>query len=300
MYPASPRTIFSRQTGLLVCLVVFSALLTLDASAQSRRYRPPAQYVQIGKPDQAEGRKILEDFRGKGIAGDYYLEFLLRVLPRRGDERVVPGIMWGSRNDRGPVSRVILRPGVAGAERRLLVQNGPQSAVWSWPDAAGQVSPLGSPAMFDPLADTDLTAFDLQMPFIYWNDFVFEGVEPVRGRPAHVFLLYPPADIALIKPELSGVRVYLDTQFGALVQAEQIGDSNQVLKSISVLDLKKVDDQWIVKTIEVRDEKTRNKTQFTITGAALNLAFSSGLFEPGALPDNISAPASPRIRQIGQ
>jgi hypothetical protein len=285
---------------LLACLVVFSALSVVSVFGQSRQYRPPAHYVQIGKPDQAEGRKILEEFRTKGISGDYYLEFLLRVLPRRGDERVVPGRMWGGRNDLGPVSRVILQPGVTGAERRLLVQNGPQSAVWAWPDAAGQVAPLGSAALFTPLADTDLTAFDLQMPFIYWNDFVFEGVEPVRGRPAHVFLLYPPAGISAQKPDLAGVRVYLDTQFGALVQAQQIGNDNQTLKSITVLDLKKVDSQWIVKTIDVRDEKTRNKTQFTITGAALDLDFSGGLFEPGALPDSITPPVASRIRQIGQ
>lgn len=285
---------------MLACLVVFSALTAADAAGQSRVYRPPAHYVQFGKPDQTEGRKILEDFRLKGIAGDYYLEFVLRVLPRRGDERVVPGRMWGGRNDLGPISRVILLPGVIGSERRLLVQNGPQSAVWAWPDAAGQVAPLGSAALFTPLADTDLTAFDLQMPFIYWNDFVFEGVEPVRGRPAHVFLLYPPADIRAQKPDLAGVRVYLDTQFGALVQAQQIGEGNQVLKSITVLDLKKVDDQWIVKTIDVRDEKTRNKTQFTITGAALGLDFSGGLFEPAALADTITPPPAARVRQLGQ
>lgn len=284
---------------MLACLVVFGALLSVDAFGQSRRYRPPAHYVQIGKPDQAEGRRILEDFRLKGIAGDYYLEFALRVLPRRGDERTVPGRLWGGRNDRGPISRVILQPGVIGSESRLLVQNGPRSAVWAWPGSDGQVSPLGSAALFSPLASTDLTAFDLQMPFIYWNDFVFEGVEPVRGRPAHVFLLYPPADIAAQKPDLAGVRVYLDTQFGALVQAEQIGDGNRVLKSITVLDLKKVDDQWIVKTIEVRDETTRNKTQFAITGAALGLDFSGGLFEPAALADTITPPAAARIRQVG-
>jgi len=73
-----------------------------------------------------------------------------------------------------------------------------------------------------------------------------------------------------------------------------------MLDGITVLDLKKVDDQWIVKTIEVRDEKTRDKTQFNITGAALDLDFSGGLFEPATLPDTISPPAASSIRQIGQ
>jgi len=297
--PASPRTILSRQASWLACLVAFGTLAAGHALGQSHRYRPPAHYVQIGKPDQAEGRRILEDFRKRGIEGDYYLEFLLRVQPRRGDGHVVSGRMWGGRNERGPVSRVVLQPGADG-ERRLLVQNGPRSAVWLWPGADGRVEPLGPAALFRPLADTNLTAFDLQMPFIYWDDFVFEGTEPVRGRPAYVFLLYPPEAIAAQQPDLAGVRVYLDTQFGALVQAEQIGDGDRPLKAITVLDLKKVDGQWIVKTIDVRDEKTRDKTRFVITGAALDLDFSGGLFEPAALADKIAPPAADRVRQIGE
>ncbi|MBC8040139.1 MAG: hypothetical protein H7Y06_06330 [Opitutaceae bacterium] len=299
------RTTLSRQAGLLACLVVFCAvLLPVEAEAQSRRYRPPARYVQFGKPDQAEGRKILENFRQQGIAGDYYLEFDLRVLPRRGDTRVVTGgRLWGSRNDTGPVSRVELPAVESSPVRRLLVQNGAQGAVWVSPPSAGQTTGAGAldaAALFTPLAGTGLTAFDLQMPYLYWSDFVFEGVAPVRGRPAHVFLLYPPEDIAALKPEMTGVRVYLDTQFGALVQSQQIGAEERVLKSLNVLDLKKVDDQWMVKTIDLRDEVTRDKTQFVVTGAALGLDFSGVLFEPASLAEAITPPPANRVRQIGR
>jgi hypothetical protein len=301
---ASLRTTLSRQAGLLACLVVFCAtLLPTEAEAQSRRYRPPARYVQFGKPDQEEGRKILESFRQQGIAGDYYLEFDLRVLPRRGDAKLVAGgRLWGSRNEIGPVSRVEL-PAVNGEPvQRLLVQNGAKGSVWVSPSssvlpAAGGA--LDTAALFKPLAGTGLTAFDLQMPYLYWGDFVFEGVAPVRGRPAHVFLLYPPDDIAALKPEMTGVRVYLDTQFGALVQSQQIGAEERVLKSLTVLDLKKVDDQWMVKTIDLRDETTRDKTQFIVTGAALGLDFSGVLFEPASLAEGITPPPANRVRRLG-
>jgi hypothetical protein len=296
---ASLRTIFSRQTGLLVCLVVFCATLPFEATAQSRRYRPPARYFQLGEPNQEEGRKIIEDFRQKGIAGDYFLEFDLRVLPRRGDTRVVTGgKLWGGRSDAGPVSRVELPAAPGAAARRLLVQNGPQSAVWQSGETGGPIE-AGTAALFTPLAGTGLTAFDLQMPFLYWNDYVFEGLAPVRGRPAHVFLLYPPEAIAAQRPDLAGVRVYLDTQFGALVQAEQIGEGERVLKSMTVLDLKKVDGQWMVKTVDLRDETTRDKTQFVVTGAALGLDFSPVVFSPEALARDIAPPEASRIRSLG-
>ncbi len=303
MYLASLRTSHSRQATFFACLVVFSALTPLDSWGQSKRYRPPARYVQFGQPDQAEGRKILENFRLQGISGDYFLEFELHVLPRRGETHVVKGgRLWGGRNEIGPVSRVEL-PAVEGASaRRLLVQNGATGSVWISGTAATSTLPgaLDPSALFTPLAGTDLTAFDLQMPFLYWNDFVFEGVAPVRGRPAHVFLVYPPADIVALKPELTGVRVYLDTQFGALVQAQQIGTEERVLKSITVLDLKKVDDQWMVKTIDLRDEATRNKTQFVVTGAALGLDFSGALFDSAALGSAITPPPAERIHRLSQ
>lgn len=300
MQPASPRTIFFRQTGLtLACLFAFAKALTLPASAQSRIYRPPAVYAQLTQPDQAQGRKILDDFRSRGIDGDYYLEFQLRMLPRRGDERDVAGRMWGGRNDLGPISRIVLQPG-SKDERRLLVQNGPRGSVWTWPGAlGGGVDHLRDTALFTPLADTIVTAFDLQMPFIYWSDFVFEGTAPVNGRPANVFLMYPPADIRTRQPGLVGVRMYVDTQFNALVQAQEIGDGNRLLKSITVLDLKKISDQWIVRTIDVRDERTRDKTQFLVTAAALGLDFTGDLLTPDGLSQTVLPPDESRIRRLG-
>jgi hypothetical protein len=267
-------------------------------AAQDKQYRPPPRYVQFGEPDQAEGRRILEDFRQRGIPGDYYLQFNLRVMPRRGAERTISGELWGSRNERGPISRVALARG-SDDERRLLVQNGPQNAVWSWrggEDAA--VAALDPRALFDPLGDSDVTAFDMQMPFLYWTDFVFEGVARVRGRPAHVFLMYPSDAIAAQKPALVGVRVFLDTQFNALVQAEQIGPGDRAVKSITVLDLKKIDEQWIVKSIDIRDEETRNKTRFQVTGAALGLDLAPALFEPAMLQKDVPPPVTGRIRKV--
>jgi hypothetical protein len=83
------------------------------------------------------------------------------------------------------------------------------------------------------------------------------------------------------------------------VQAEQIGADERVLKSMAVLDLKKVDGQWMVKTVDLRDETTRDKTQFVVIGAALGLDFSPVLFSPEALSRNIAPPDSSRIRKLG-
>ncbi len=262
--------------------------------AQHKRYRPPPDYVQISKPDQAAGRAFLAEFRLKGFRG--YLEFHLRVMPRRGPEKLLAGKLWSDLLEEGPVTRIeLLADGSLDQNQpsglRLLLKGGPNAAAWRWePTFGSQVTNLGLDAIFEPLGGTDLTAFDLQMPFLWWDEVVFEGVRKVRGRPANAFLFYPPAEIAARQPGLTGVRVFLDTQYNALVQAEHIGENGRILKSMSVLDLKKIGDHWIVKSIDLKDEATRNKTRFLVTAAAMDQDFSSGLFSSSDLPFAVQRP----------
>ena len=266
---------------------MFFALIASVApvlSAQEARYRPPPSYISGGKADQAEGAKILHDFRSAGIAGTYWLSFELRVMPRKGEERTISGQLLGTRNEFGPISRLTL-PGSGGlaTEQHWLIQSGPHPAASAWSGATGVTAALTAADAFQPVAGTDLTLFDLQMPFLYWPEFVYEGVAKVRGRPAHSFVLYPPADLTTARPELTGVRVLLDTQFQALVQAELLGAKGATEKTITILDLKKLGEQWMVKSIDLRNSLTRDKTRFTVNAAALNLALPPETFTPGAL-----------------
>ena len=260
-----------------------AVLFGLGSLCAESRVRPEPQYGSLGRPDQAEGRKVLEEVRLLGLTGDFALDFTLRAMPRLGAETTVAGRMYGTRNDQGPVTLVEF-PANAPGTRRMLVQNGPQPAVWTVAaDGADSVA-VGAAQLFAPLAGTDLSAFDLQMPFLFWSDFVYEGVVRLRGRPAHQFLVFPPAAIAAVRPDLSGVRFYLDTQFNALVQAEQLGPDRRPARTMSVLDLKRTQDQWIVRTIDLRDETTRNKTRFHVEAAALNLRLPPVVFQPAHLP----------------
>ncbi len=298
---ACHRFLLFRQTGSSVCLL-FALALALglvaapSASAQSRLNRPPPRYLQLSPPDQKEGAEILGGLRAAGPAGDYYLEFDLRVLPRRGEETRVPGRLWGGRNREGPISRLALKipaaDGVTPTERRILVQGGPRPAAWAWPAGDGDATiAIDDSALFTPLAGTDLSAFDLQMPFLYWTDFVYEGKTRLQDRPTDTFLLYPPASLATRRPDLVAMRVYLDPQYHALVQAEQLGEGERVLKSFRVVSLRKIGENWIVRSVELRDEATRNKTRFVVTAAALELDFSGSVFDPGGLSAALAPPA---------
>ncbi len=269
-------------------------LAVTNTSAQ-RAPATPDNYGNARPLTQAQGREILEAFRTKGIAGYYFLEFQLRVLPARGPERLIAGRLWGTRNPQGELTRVEVD--TVGGEQRLLIQNGPRPGVWSRSaEATGPATELGEAALFEPVALTDLTPFDLLRPFLYWSEVDYQGLTRVLGRPAHTFLLKPPAAFVTKYPVLTGVRVYLDSQYQALVKTEYLGASGRVVKSMSVLDLKKLDlkergEQWILKSVDLRNETTRNKTRFQVTGAALDQEFSPASFTPAGLADKLAAPA---------
>lgn len=271
---------------------IVGAAVNAHAQPASRGVTPPPVYGKLGQPDRAEGEKALAQFRAAGIQGSYYLEFTLRLMPRRGPERRVPGQMWGTRNDEGPVTRVALKDET---ETRLLVQNGADAAVWRWTPGETRPEKVAVQALFQPIAGTTLAPFDLQMPFLYWDNFVYEGLERVRGRPAYRFRMLPPPEFARQFPALSAVRIALDSQFSALVQAELLDEKGRPMKAIIVDELKKAGDQWMVRAVDVRNEGTRDKTRFEVTAVALGLDLSPRVFAVAALPDSIAAPASARL-----
>jgi hypothetical protein len=245
-------------------------------SAQATVYRPPPSFTASGQADQAEGARLLDEFHRAGLAGNYWLAFELRVIPRKGAELTLKGELFGTRNELGPLTRLDLDG------RSWLIQGGPQPAVWSGERGLASRS-LTAGATLQPVAGTDLTLFDLQMPFLYWPDFVYEGLARIRGRPAHSFVFYPPQELSAARPDLTGARVLIDTQFQALSQAELLGAKGAATKTITILDLKKAGEKWIVKSIDLRNRLTRDKTRFTVTAAALDLALPAETFTAGAL-----------------
>jgi hypothetical protein len=258
----------------------------------------PAPLAQIGKPDAAEVARILEQFRQSGIAGHYFLEFELLQLPRRGDMRVFSGNMWGSRNAGGAVERISIA-GDDGQERRLLVQHGNAPAAWRW--QGGRAEALPAAALFEPLVPgVELTAFDLLMPYLAWPNPAVDRVLRVRGRPAHEFIFRPPEDCGRKGGFPAVVRAYFDAQYGAPVQTELLAANGAVLKTLSLIDLKKVADQWIVKSIEVRDETRRDKTRLVVIGTAMNLMLPETIFTPDALDRVIAPPPADRMTALGR
>ena len=283
--------------------VVATCVTLLVATQAANVPVKPPELSQMGKADPEEAARILEQFRRSGIPGQYYLEFELHALPRRGEEQIFQGRLWGGRNEQGAISRVELTD-AKNQKHRLLIQNGEHAAVWKF--TQGKVAALSVAELFQPLIPgVEVTAFDVQMPFLYWPDATLEKITRMRGRPSNAFLFRAPASFTQQHAEVTAARAYLDTQFNALMQTELLGANDRVVKTTSLLDLKKITDpvtrreQWIPKAFDVRNETTRDKTRFVIKAVALDLELAPAVFQPASLAEEIAPPARGLVRIDG-
>lgn len=276
------RTNLLRACLGLALVAVFGAGML---HAQPRRPRP-AHPSDMKTPDQAEGTDILGQMRQALMAEDTYLEFELKVLPRRGEEILSEGRLWASQNSEGPVMRLSLGEGT------LLVQSGPNPMAWRWSSLAQREPAVMDVATwFAPLADSDLSAFDLQMPFLFWEDWVYEGQGMVGGRTADTFFVKPPPSVATQRPELTAIRFHLDRTYHAILLAEHIGKDSAVTKTFRLIGLKRVGDRYTMKAVEIRDELTRRKTRLTVTEARIGDQLPAVMFKPEYLDRAPSKPA---------
>jgi hypothetical protein len=271
-------------------------ILTAGGLFAGQAPKPP-ELAQFGKPDAEEAARLIEGVRQAGIAGQYFLEFELHALPLRGEEKVYKGALWGSRNEQGVIMRIELTDD-AGKEHRLLLQNGATPSITRW--AGDRVAPLEPAQLLAPLIQgVDVSAFDLQMPYLYWPDPVVEKItRSILGRPANVFLFTAPAAFVAQQPEISAVRANLDTQYNAIIQTEVVGRDGKIVKSFSLLAIKRIGDQAVPKQIDYRNEKTRNKTRLQITGAALGLKLPPQTFDRAALARPAARPPGAQIVRI--
>lgn len=235
--------------------------------------------------DPEEGARRLAAFRRQRLQGDYCFQFTLEHKPRRARTVRYEGMMWGSWNEQGPVTRFRVFPNqssdVAHLEPvELIIQNGPAQNAWIRRSAGDAFKLVEGEALFEPiLPDLLYSPFDLQMPFVYWHDFTYEGPTLIgASRVAQQFLMHPPEGSASAARGIAGVRVGLDDTYDALWRVEVVNAEGEDISSFSVERLKKVQGQYIVKRITLKDSATRNSTSFQVKAASVGLSLKRDLF----------------------
>jgi hypothetical protein len=250
-------------------------------------------------PDRTAANAMLDHFRRSLYAEPVYIEFELREMPRRGPERLYHGRLWGARNDKGPVARFELDASQGAPAHNILVQGGPDASLWiaTPPGPAAR----SETALLAPLVPgLQMTPFDLQMPYLYWLDAALTGEQRVRGRSAYVYTFTPPGEFTAANPDIRGVRVYLDTQYDALMQSEILAADGKVAKTLSLLELRKVGDRWLPRDLDVRDDVSRDKTRLSVTAIAIGVSMDPAAFDPSRLGASAAAPPASSVTRVTQ
>lgn len=270
----------------LSIIILVTALITLPLCHARRGIYKPAP---VRKINQTEGRKRIESFRQWRYNGDYSFKFDMKHMPRRGRGKTFQGVLWGSWNPAGPVMRMELWPGNApNIKAKFLIQSGPEPKVWIQQPNEPGVHQLSEKEFFEPLFEgVTYTPFDMLMSFIYWNDFTYEGSEKVKSRQAHLFLMKPPQSIRANYSKLSAVRVVMDAHYNFLLRADQLDRMKQPRKSFRLIDFKKVQNEYIAKTMDLVDESTHEKTRLQVIAAAMGLHLDRSTFDPEYLSENL-------------
>ena len=278
---------------------LFYGLLAVQGLFGAVPIAKPPELAQVGKPSDKEAAELISQFRNSGIPGEYFLEFELQALPRRGKKQTFKGRWWGSRNEQGVLLRIEIAD-AAGNPHRFLLQNGEKAKVWRW--SQGRVAELSVAGLMSPLVPgVEISAFDLQMPYLYWPGVSVQKItRSVLGRPAHAFQFPVPSDFAAQHQDISSMRAYLDTAYNVPVQTEMLDAKGKVSKTLSLLSIKTVNPpgQTLPKTADYFNEITRDKTRLQITGAALTLELPESMFAPGSLEQPASPPPAAQIVRI--
>jgi hypothetical protein len=260
-----------------------------QAHAQERAGGEPASRF-MERIDSEEGAQRLDAFRRQRLDGDFCFEFEFAHKPRRGRTIPYKGMMWGSWNESGPITRFSVssaRPkdgeSVNSSEGvELIIQNGVTPQAWIRRNDESDFTLIEGGALFEPIMPGLLySPFDLQMPFVYWKDFTYEGPTLVGvSRVAQQFLMQSPATSASAERGISGVRVGLDDTYNALWRIEVVNAESEVASRFAVESFKKVQEQYIAKRITLTDYTSRDRTTFEVKAAALSISLNRDLFCP--------------------
>lgn len=285
----------ARRPLILAFALWFIAAAFVDAQP---RFRPPPNRATPARLDEAGGRALLERFRFSGIEEPFFFQFRLRHMPRRAPSITYEGRMWAHWWGEAHRTRIRLSEDAEPLLDLLLV-NGASPEAWMKAESSASGSALiTGDQLLQPLAPgLAFTPFELLMPFVHWEDWAYEGSDRLRGRPAHYFLLYPPEDDARYA-SISGVRILIDEDFNVLLQAEILGASGELVKTMRADTFRRMGDQWIVRRIDITNEGTRDRTRFEVIAAAMEIDLPDAVFDPEEMSSDPGPPPASKFEAL--
>ena len=132
----------------------------------------------------------------------------------------------------------------------------------TWHYARGY--PLAGAPLPDPkqtIQGTDLTWSDISLSFLWWRHASISGTEKVLDRDCYIIEAPAPAGE---KTPYSLARLWIDRQYLMLLRAEGCDANGKTLRRVAVKSIKKINDEWMVKDLDVTSLPSNLRTSLRI------------------------------------
>jgi hypothetical protein len=216
---------------------------------------------------QEEGRTLATDMCARFPAQDIVSQGVLAIRSRDGSRTQVPikfSVIRGDQRwtstyealttNQAPWERleIVHTPGIPAVTNEYRLQKALPDGHWGAPG----VIPNQETAIA--FAGSDFWLADLGLEFFHWPEQRFLKKEMRKSRTCNVLESINPH---LTPGNYARVISWLDIETGGLLLAEAYDQKGQLWKEFSVRGFSKVQGQWQLKEMEIRNAKTDSKTR---------------------------------------
>ncbi|HEY2951620.1 MAG TPA: outer membrane lipoprotein-sorting protein [Verrucomicrobiae bacterium] len=246
-------------------LGLFAVALSTTAQPRTSPLTPPLHEPAEARLSDAEalraGQSLAAELRSLRPAQSAGFSGVLKIRDRQGRTRQVP---FTTRITTGEASWTAAYDVAAttnqGAEKLRIIHHGSQPNQYFDARAPSDgFQPLPSEQAAIPFAGSDFYLSDLGLDFFHWPHQRLVKKEMRKGRPCQVLSSQPAPGAAT--NGYARVLSWIDTETGGLLMAEAYATGDRLLKEFEVKSFKKVDGQWQLHDMEIRDVPGKSRTR---------------------------------------
>ena len=234
--------------------IVFTVILFLAPGVR-------AQTTNALSPSEIQGQQLAAEILAATPVTNFTQTGILRIHNSSGTTNIP--ITFRTEVDQG-IWQVIYDAKMSGTwdSLKIVHQNGQpnQYLYYSAPAGSvisGQMHSLSQDQIMAPFAGSDFWIADLGLEFFHWPEQKVTGHETRRTRACAVLESDNPNPSA---GGYSRVVTWIDNETLGIIYAEAYGVNGKLLKVFEPKRLKKVNGQWELEDIEVRNVQTHSRT----------------------------------------
>jgi hypothetical protein len=233
-------------------LFLLAGLCAVSSAADSRTQPNVAPILDPKK----EGLELAARLRSAAPAENTEFSGVLEITEREGKPTFIPIISRISVTPTNWFALYRTAPTNGAAAETLVITHQPgTSNVYAWTKGTSVAGPV---RLTQPFAGSDFWLLDLGLEFFHWPQQRAIRAEMSRGRSCRVLesLNTDPGSGGYAR-----VLSWIDNETGGILQAEAYDRQGRLLKKFKLGKIQKVQDQWQVRDMSIRDDQTRRQTE---------------------------------------